>query len=163
MKAYLRWMIAKDRETVEAIERESFEFPWEPADFDRHLKNKKNIGMVAIDQATDTVIGYMIYELSKTSLKILNFAVDEHHRLQGIGRQMLDKLTGKLSTQRRSRVTADVRERNLDAHLFFKACGFRATGIVRDHFDTPPEDAYHFVYRHGSAPEELAAAAGEAH
>lgn len=163
MKPYIRWMISRDMNEVSAIELSSFEHPWSEDEFRQALRSRNCIGMVAVDQTTDAVVGFMIYELSKTSLKILNFAVDPKHRLKGVGRKMLDKLTGKLSSQRRSRVTADVRERNLDAHLFFKACGFRATGIVRDCFDDPVEDAYHFVYKHGVAVKQVAVAAGEAH
>ena len=43
---------------------------------------------------------------------------------------MVAKLTGKLSMDRRNRITVPVREENLDGQLFFKACGFEAIECV---------------------------------
>jgi ribosomal-protein-alanine N-acetyltransferase len=60
---------------------------------------------------------------------------------------MLAKLVGKLSKQRRTRVTLDVRETNLDAQLFFRARGFRCAGVQRAAYEDSGEDAYTFVYR----------------
>ena len=62
----------------------------------------------------------MIYELHKTRLHILNFAVAAEMPRQGIGTQMVDKLVGKLSSQRRTRITLEVRETNLPAQFFFR-------------------------------------------
>jgi len=51
----------------------------------------------------EKVVGFMIYELHKTRLHILNFAVAPQYRRLGIGRQMVTKLIGKLSSHRRTR------------------------------------------------------------
>ena len=59
---------------------------------------------------------------------------------------MIDKLVGKLSSQRRTRITLEVRETNLAAQLFFRASGFRATSVLRDFYDDSPEDAYLMQY-----------------
>ena len=56
----------------------------------------------------------------------LNFAVHEDFRRRGVGGQMIGKLIGKLSHQRRSRIMLEVRETNLPAQLFFRTLGFRA-------------------------------------
>ena len=95
----------------------------------------------------DRVVGFMIYELHKTRLHILNFAVGEDVRRQGVGVQMIDKLVSKLSNQRRTRITLEVRETNLPAQLFFKDSGFRATTVLRAYYDDSPEDAYLMQYR----------------
>jgi ribosomal-protein-alanine N-acetyltransferase len=60
---------------------------------------------------------------------------------------MLDKLVGKLSYQRRARITLAVRETNLAAQCFFRAGGFKAEKVLHDYFDDSDEDAYAFVYR----------------
>ena len=59
------------------------------------------IGMVA--ERGERVLGFMIYELHKTRLHLLNFAVANDARRRGVGSQMVDKLIGKLSSQRRTR------------------------------------------------------------
>ena len=42
------------------------------------------------------------------------------------------KLIGKLSSHRRSKITLAVRERNLDAQLFFRALDFKAVRVMRN-------------------------------
>jgi len=144
LRVHIRWMIRRDMLEVLDIEQMSFEFPWLEEDFIRCLRQRNCIGMVA--EYGDQVIGFMIYELHKSRLHILNFAVSNQFRLQSIGQQMIDKLISKLSSQRRRRITLEVRETNLAAQLFFKANGFRATSVLRSYYEDSPEDAYVMQY-----------------
>ena len=152
LRVHIRWMIRRDMPEVLDIERASFEFPWFEEDFIRCLRQRNCIGMVA--EHGERVVGFMIYELHKTRLHILNFAVASDVRRRGVGRQMIDKLVGKLSSQRRTRITLEVRETNLPAQLFFRAQRLPATSVLRDFYDDSPEDAYlmQFCYQ----PEESA-------
>jgi ribosomal-protein-alanine N-acetyltransferase len=147
-------MIRRDMPEVLATEAESFEFPWSEEDFVRCLRQRNCIGMVA--DHDDRVAGFMIYELHKTRLHVLNFAVSARHRRRGVGRQMMSKLTGKLSQQRRNRILLEVRETNLAAQLFFRAEGYRAVSVLRGYYEDTPEDAYVMQYRYGA--REIAAA-----
>jgi ribosomal-protein-alanine N-acetyltransferase len=144
LRVHIRWMIRRDMPEVLEIERASFEFPWFEEDFIRCLRQRNCIGMVA--EHAERVVGFMIYELHKTRLHILNFAVAPHVRRRAIGRQMVDKLVGKLSSQRRTDITLEVRETNLSAQVFFRESGFRATNVLRDFYDDSPEDAYVMQY-----------------
>jgi [ribosomal protein S18]-alanine N-acetyltransferase len=146
LRVHIRWMIRRDMPEVLATEGQSFEFPWSEDDFLRQLRQRNCIGMVA--DCGDAVAGFMIYELHKTRLHVLNFAVAPEYRRRGIGRQMMSKLTGKLSQQRRSRLLLEVRETNLDAQLFFRALGFRAVSVLRGFYEDTPEDAYVMQYRY---------------
>ena len=152
LPVHIRWMIRRDMPAVLAIEQECFEFPWYEDDFVRCLRQRNCIGMVA--EASERVVGFMIYELHKTRLHILNFAVAADLRRRGIGRQMIDKLVGKLSSQRRTRITLEVRETNVSAQLFFRDAGFRATSVLHDFYDDSPEDAY--LMQYFCEPEEAA-------
>lgn len=131
------------------IEQESFDSPWSEADFIRCLKQRNCMGMVA--EHAERVVGFMVYEVHKTRLHILNFAVAADVRRRGVGRQMIDKLVGKFSSQRRTRISLEVRETNLPAQVFFRETGFRATTVLREFYADSPEDAYVFVY---DAPAE---------
>ena len=104
------------------------------------------------------IVGFMIYELHKNRLHILNFAVHEDHRRHGVGKAMVSKLLGKLSHERRNRIMLEVRETNLEAQLFFKSLGFRAISVLRDFYDDTAEDAYLMQYRHRATAAEHAAA-----
>jgi ribosomal-protein-alanine N-acetyltransferase len=137
---HVRWMIRRDMPDVLAIEREAFEFPWSEEDFTRSLRQRTCIGMVA--EYADSVVAFMIYELHRTRLHVLNFAVLRSHRRLGIGTQMLRRLIAKLAPERRSRIVLEVRETNLPAQLFFRAAGFRAVTVLRDFYRDSDEDAY---------------------
>jgi ribosomal-protein-alanine N-acetyltransferase len=140
VRVHIRWMIRRDMPEVLTIEEDSFEFPWSEEEFLRCLRQRNCIGMVA--EHDERVVGFMIYELNKTRIHVLNFAVARDHRRLGVGRQMISKLIAKLSSQRRTRVTLEVRERNLPAQLFFRAGGFRAVSVLRNFYQDTPEDAY---------------------
>ena len=142
---HIRWMIRRDMPEVLQIEQGSFEFPWSEEDFIRCLRQRNCIGMVA--EHDNRIVGFMIYELHKNQLHILNFAVRPDYRRRNVGRQMADKLIGKLSQQRRSRIVLEVRETNLVAQIFFKNLGFRAMSVLRDYYDDTTEDAYAMHYR----------------
>jgi [ribosomal protein S18]-alanine N-acetyltransferase len=151
---HIRWMIRRDMPAVLAIEGQSFEFSWNEDDFIRCLRQRNCIGMVA--EQDEQVVGFMIYELHKNRLHILNFAVAKDARRRGIGRAMIGKLLSKLSHERRNRIMLEVRETNLDAQLFFKGLGFRAISVLRDFYDDTVEDAYLMQYRYKATAEELA-------
>ena len=144
-RLHIRWMIRRDMAEVLEIEGESFEFPWSEDEFIRCLRGRNCIGMVA--DHDDKVVGFMIYELHKTRLHVLNFAVSAAARRQGVGNRMIAKLVGKLSAQRRTRIVLEVRETNLDAQLFFRSQGFRAVNVLRDFYEDTTEDAYLMQFR----------------
>jgi ribosomal-protein-alanine N-acetyltransferase len=144
VRVHIRWMIRRDMPEVLAIEHSSFEFPWCEEEFLRVLRQRNCIGMVA--EYGERVVGFMIYELHKTKLQVLNFAVHHEFRRQGVGNQMVAKLVGKLSNHRRTRICLHVRESCLNAQLFFRVQGFRATEVVREHYEDTGEDAYLMQY-----------------
>jgi ribosomal-protein-alanine N-acetyltransferase len=145
-------MIRRDMAEVLEIEQHSFEFPWSEDDFIRCLRQRNCIGMVA--EHGDRVVGFMIYELHKNRLHILNFAVHPDFARQGVGQQMVRKLVSKLSPQRRNRIMLEVRETNLAAQLFFKKLGFRAISLLREFYEDSPEDAYLMQFRMEAAEAE---------
>jgi ribosomal-protein-alanine N-acetyltransferase len=152
-RVHIRWMIRRDMAEVLEIERTSFEFPWFEEEFIRCLRQRNCIGMVA--EHGDRVVGFMIYELHKTRLHILNFAVAPILRRQSIGQQMIEKLVSKLSSQRRTRISLEVRETNLEAQLFFRQMDFRATSVLRDFYEDSPEDAYVMQYHYEADETEM--------
>jgi ribosomal-protein-alanine N-acetyltransferase len=143
-RVHIRWMIRRDMPEVLAIEHASFEYPWCEEEFLRVLRQRNCIGMVA--EQGDRIVGFMIYELHRNKIHVLNFAAHPDFRRRGVGRQMVAKLVGKLSGQRRNRIAISVRETNLAAQLFFRVVGFRATGVVREHYPDSGEDAYVMHY-----------------
>jgi ribosomal-protein-alanine N-acetyltransferase len=144
VRVHIRWMIRRDMPEVQYIEQHSFEFAWTEEDFLRCLRQRNCIGMVA--EQGEKVVGFMIYELHKNKLHILNFAVHPQWRRNGIGAQMVAKLVSKLSSHRRTRITLELRESNLAAQLFYRKQEFRAVRVLRKHYDDSGEDAFLMQY-----------------
>jgi ribosomal-protein-alanine N-acetyltransferase len=150
-KVQIRWLIRRDMLEVLEIELASFEFAWTEEDFLCCLRQRNCIGMVA--ERGHEVVGFMIYELHKAKLQILNFAVSTKIRRGGIGRRMVRRLIDKLSQQRRKEIILEVRETNLAAQLFFRNQQFRAVKVLRNHYDDTTEDAYYMRYLLSEAEE----------
>jgi [ribosomal protein S18]-alanine N-acetyltransferase len=145
LRVHIRWMIRRDMPEVLATEQASFEYAWSEEDFLRCLRQRNCIGMVA--EQGEKVVGFMIYELHKNKLHILNFAVHPGYRRAGVGVQMVNKLVSKLSSHRRTRITLEVRETNLTAQLFFRSQGFKAVKVLRAYYEDSGEDAFQMQYR----------------
>ena len=145
VRVHIRWMIRRDMPEVLAIEHASFEFPWCEEEFLRVLRQRNCIGMVA--EYGERVVGFMIYELHKNRLHVLDFASHPEFRRQGIGHQMVAKLVGKLSSHRRTRIALSVRETNLPAQLFFRRQEFKATRVLRGYYEDSGEDAFLMQYQ----------------
>ena len=145
LKVHIRWMIRRDMPEVLQTEQDSFEFSWTEEDFLRCLRQRNCIGMVA--EKGEKVVGFMIYELHKAKLHILNFAVHPSCRRVGDGAQREAKLISKLTSHRRTRITLEVRETNLVAQLFFRQQGFRAVRVLRAYYEDSGEDAFQMQYR----------------
>lgn len=146
-------MIARDMSEVLAIENRSYESPWVEDDFIRFLRQKNCIGMVA--KYDNRVVGFMIYEIHKQQLRILNFAVHPEVRRESIGCQMVEKLIGKLSRQRRNKILLEISEYNTPAQQFFSEMGFKATSVLKNYYDDCDEDAYVFRYELDDPDKEM--------
>ena len=157
-QVHIRWMIRRDMPQVLEIESNRQPSAWTEDDFLRVLRQRNCIGMVA--ECDDRIVGYMIYELNKYKLQILNFAVHEEFRRRSVASQMASKLIGKLSSHRRTKITLFVRESNLSAQLFFRSSGFKAMEIAHDHFEDTGEDAYVMQYVHKDPVEKRQLRAG---
>jgi ribosomal-protein-alanine N-acetyltransferase len=138
---------------VMQIESSHKETLWTENDLIKVLRERNVIGMVV--EENEAIIGFVVYELQKTSINILNLAVHPDHRRRKVGTAIMKKLKAKLTHNRRQYLTYDVRESNLDAHLFLKSQGLSAHKVARKYFRDyagsndaliNEEDAYCFRY-----------------
>lgn len=151
--AETRWMLTKDLDAVAAIELRSNEFYISREDLIKLLRRRSVVAMVAVEGDLDEgqVVGFMIYELMNRRINLIDIAVHYKYRGVGIGAQLIERLKGKLSVKRRTKITAEIRESNLDTQLFLKKQAFVGTEVLRDYFPDTNEDA--FVMHHILTPE----------
>lgn len=99
-----------------------------------------------------TPVGFLAFEVSpdRQSVQILNLVVHPKYRRKGIGRSLVQKLTGLKSKFQTWEF--NVRESNLDAQLFLQKLDFLCVAIARSYFidyhaeEVKREDAYCFAY-----------------
>ena len=144
----IRWMIRRDFAEALTIEQDGFGSPWVEENFIFWLRHRNCIAMVAEDEHEERIIGFMVYELFKDHLHVLNLGVAVSRRMEGVGRAMIDKLKHKLSSERRTRLVIEVNERNIDGQLFLKSCGLRAIEVLPDFYGDSDDAAYLMQYRY---------------
>ncbi len=149
VRIHLRWLLPRDLRAVLAIEAECFALPWSEKDFMDCLRHPHCVCIVA--EHDERVVGFMVYELSKSQIRVFNLAVAPSYRRCGVATQMIRNLIDKPSSRRRRWISLVVRETNLAAQLFFRAHGFRAVSILREFYTETSEDAYLMRYRYRSA------------
>ncbi len=143
----VRWMIRRDLPDVLQVEQQSFEYAWTEEDFLRCLLHRNCIGMVA--ERGGKIAGFMMYELHNHKLHLLNFAVHPAFRRKGVATQMIETLKRKLASHRRTRISLEVRETNLQAQLFFRSQYFTARRVLPSYYEENDEDAYTMEYNVG--------------
>jgi len=147
-QTYIRWMVRSDLDSVVAIEKDLYDYPWSQQEFLIALRQRNCIGMVA--ERNEEVVGYMVYELHKTRIELLNFAVRARSQRLGVGSALIEKLKSKLVYERRNKISLELRERNLDGQLFFRQAGFLCTSILHGWYAVEEESvAYRMQFNTG--------------
>ncbi len=144
LNVQIRWMIRRDLPEIIDIYNSHFDDIWTEEDVLILLRQGNCIGMVV--EYENKIIGFMLYELHKSKLRILSLVVHLEYQRQGIGSYMIQKLKDKLSQQRRKEIVLEVDETNLTALLFYKSLGFKANSILRNYYVNTGNDAYKMIY-----------------
>lgn len=128
----IRWMIRSDMPDVKRIESLTPD-PWTEDRIIHTLRDRDVIGMV-IESADQRIVGYMMYGLGKTYIRLIRIAVNAADRRRGYGRAMIEKVKGKLSRRKRWILTCDVPEDLVGCQLFMRACGLCAESCVDGYY-----------------------------
>jgi len=140
LRVHIRWMIRRDMPEVLQTEQQSFGFAWTEEDFLRCLRQRNCIGMVA--EHDHRIIGFMIYELHKSKLRVLNFATIPDMRRQGVGAQMIRHAEAWLCALGVRKVQLLIRESNIGAAGFYDRQGYeRSSVIVMQRWLLPPHSS----------------------
>lgn len=143
----IRWMVRRDLKEVIDIENGCFaaNTTWTEDDFLITLKKHDCTGIVY--EHDGKLVGFLMYELSKTELFIINVAIHPDYQRKGIGTQLINKLVGKLSFDRRTKIKGMVRDNNLDVQLFLKHLGFKAIQVLKNYYEDFNQDGYLMQYK----------------
>ena len=137
----IRRMEKRDLLQVAAIETALFSDAWSEQGFEDTLNSPYVISLVAIDEAEDTILGYIIMYVSFEEGEISNVAVAKSAQNRGIGSALMQAILEKGLEESVTRFILEVRVSNTPAIALYKKFGFTEIGIRRDFYEKPREDA----------------------
>lgn len=143
VNVHVRWMIGRDLDEVLRIERLSFEDAWTEDELRRNIRKQNCIAWVA--EYGDRVVGFVVYQLHKHHLNVLDLAIHPDWRRRGVGSQLVDKAVSLLSEDRRTKAIVHVSEVNVPAQIFLRQNLFMWVKTDRSKADDG-RDAYRFEY-----------------
>lgn len=135
----IRQMTEEDLEEVCEIEKDIFSEPWTREDFDNSIKDTNNKYLIAEEQGC--IAGYCGYWGIVGEGYIYNVAVRKDFRRRQIALSMLKELIQQAFQMGISSLTLEVRYSNNAAIELYKRLGFVNSGIRRDFYSKPKEDA----------------------
>ncbi|NLK73980.1 MAG: ribosomal protein S18-alanine N-acetyltransferase [Clostridiales bacterium] len=141
----IRKMREEDLASVAEIEKMIFTEPWREEDFRKAIGDSNNLYLVA-EQAGE-IAGYCGYWGIAGEGNIYNVAVKDTFRRKGLGYRMLSELIRRGLDNNISAYTLEVRCSNTSAINLYERLGFINTGIRKDFYNKPKEDAVIMWFR----------------
>ncbi len=132
-------MTQDDVPQVAALEAACFSDPWSEQILSNELQNELSLWLVAKD--SDTVLGYVGSQSVLDEADMMNLAVRETARRQGIARQLVLALCRRLREKGVVSLTLEVRDSNEPAIRLYTSLGFAQVGRRPNYYFHPKEDA----------------------
>jgi ribosomal-protein-alanine N-acetyltransferase len=135
---HIRRLTYADLPQVIAVERRAFGTPWSLAMFVLELSKPSGICLAAT--RGDRLVGYLICSRYDTIWHVMNVAVDDRLRRQGIAKALLEHLFSTADGPG-EQYTLEVRTSNTEAIRLYEGFGFRDAGRRRGYYHDNREDA----------------------
>ena len=124
---------------VAELEKLCFSAPWSENAVRGELTNPLSLWIVAVDG--DTVAGYIGSQSVMGEADMMNVAVSPSYRRQGIAEKLVVSLVEKLTAQKVSSLTLEVRASNEPAIALYEKLSFVQVGRRPNYYTKPKEDA----------------------
>ncbi len=159
MTLELRKLELRDLNAIELIERESYPTPWSRSMFAGELAKPSSLSLGAFDAESGALVGYLVISRYVDAWHVMNVAVLQSRRRQGVARALLDRLFEVTASDERRGYTLEVRVSNEGAIKLYEAMGFVSRGVRRGYYTDNREDAL-IMWRDPVAAEAEQAEAG---
>jgi ribosomal-protein-alanine N-acetyltransferase len=134
----IRPLTYADLPQVIAIERRAFPTPWSLAMLVLELSKPSGICLAALIE--ERLVGYLVCSRYDTVWHLMNIAVDDRLRRQGIATTLLERLFEQ-GDRPNEQYTLEVRTSNDAAIRLYERFGFRTAGRRRAYYHDNREDA----------------------
>ena len=119
---------------------------WKEEDWRDLLADQRAIYYALVDN--DKIVGNIFiynWKGEKDYIKIMNIAVHEDYRNQGLARRMLNYVSEEMRKLDMRRFCGETRASNKAMQRTFEICGYRLSTIEAGYYDNPAESAYKYV------------------
>jgi ribosomal-protein-alanine N-acetyltransferase len=128
-----------DADGIYFVEAHCFAVPWSYDSIQQDVcANPDALYVTALERGH--VIGFTGMHVVCDEGHIMNMAVLEEYRGQGVGRRLMEEVLSAAPEKVRS-YTLEVRRSNEAAIRLYRRMGFYAVGVRRGYYTQPPEDA----------------------
>ena len=134
----IRRLTYADLPQVIAVERRAFSTPWSLAMFVLELSKPSGICLAAARGGR--IVGYMVCSRYDVVWHVMNVAVDDRLRREGIATALIERLFS-IADEPGEQYTLEVRTSNHAAIKLYEGFGFRAAGRRRGYYHDNREDA----------------------
>ena len=131
-------MTGNDIEAVLSIECRAFSIPWTRRAFEEALRSEH---CAVVARKGGLTVGYAIAWVGHGQMHIVNLAVEEHFKRQGIAAALLRHLLDAARGMSVARAVLEVRVSNVAAIALYESQGFQKVALDRGYYLHPPEDA----------------------
>jgi len=135
----IQFMREEHIDQVYQIEQDSFSISWTRDDFENELRNNITIYIVALDERE--VIGFAGLWHVVNEGHIVNLAVKEERRRQGVGALLIERFIEIALEKEMIGLTLEVRMANAAGQRLYHKFGFKAEGLRRRYYADTGEDA----------------------
>ena len=136
----IRQMEERDLDEVSAIEKSIFSIPWSRKSLQDAMNTPDNVYIVC--ETDGRIAGYCGMWTVLGEGNIVNVAVDEHYRKNGIARALMQELVKRGLEKNVNIFFVEVRAGNEAAKHLYETEGFRNIGVRKNFYEKPVEDAY---------------------
>lgn len=132
-------IVPTDAPSVAKIEKECFSMPFTERDISEYIENP--IWHFLVARSNSGVLGYISFTVILDECQIVNVAVSPEARKMGIGSHLMTHFLEYIKDMGATHVYLEVRESNTPAIKLYEKFGFEVTGISKNHYTKPQENA----------------------
>jgi ribosomal-protein-alanine N-acetyltransferase len=138
----IREMNRNDAAPIARIERSIFTDPWSEGMFrDEVERSGASWDRVAVDEATQAIVGYLVAWFVADEVHLANLAVVPDVRRRGLAQRFLGELESEGRRREARMVILEVRRSNAAAQGLYRKNGYYTVSIRRRYYRDNHEDA----------------------
>ena len=125
---------------------------WMEADYNQALENVAARRVVLVAESDGQVAGFAIARVIDHEWELENVAVSPERQRKGVGQALVRVLADIAQHSGAKAIYLEVRESNSTARTLYERCGFSQSGLRKDYYSSPDENAV--LYRFLCIPEQ---------